>query len=475
MIRDPSVGYYDRQLWLPKKFVNLRSAKAGLEFPVMGEKGIEYLQLWEETADHLIVPREFVPRDTYSMLGFQIKRTYGPAKYQEVQFESSIILDAKNPNKDVQRRASAAFKITDCGILNLACGLGKTVVALDNVARKRVPALIIVNNTTLINQWAEQVSKFLKVPGGVGVVQGPPRTWDWRNRGVVIAMLHTLALRYEELPESFAEYFGGIYYDEAHHLSAEVFSRVCPMFYGERYGLTATTNREDGLELVYQYHIGPVFFKCLLQDLKPEINFQESPLKINTSLPEVRDAITDKNGKPCLPKLRTYIGALEENNTFIASKIKEAADRGRKILVLSHSVLQLQLMHKMFPGSGLCIGEENVADRLTALRTKQITFGTLQLVKEALDEDTIDTEFFITPFGSADVLDGGKNTLQQGMGRALRVRKGKKAPIIVIIDHKYIPKFHAQCNKLKKLLREWPEDEGGPLEFSTVKPYRERT
>lgn len=472
MERDPDTGYYGRHLWLPKKHINIISTKAGLEFPVMGEEGIEYLQLWKDTDTHLIVPREFVRRELYQSLPFPIVRT-GPTKYPRRKFVDHITLDFKNPDKTIQRDAFASFIKADRGILNLACGRGKTVIALKHMAQFHVPALVVVNNTTLIDQWEQQINRFLEVQGGVGIVQGPPSTWVWEGKGVVMAMLHSLALRYSELPEGFSKYFGNIYFDEVHHLSAEVFSRACPMFYGKRFGLTATPAREDGLELVYQYHLGQIFHKYLLQELRPKIYFLQCPVKLNVFDPLVKAEISDKNGKVSLPKLRSYLGRMEDNNNYIAREIKLVLAKGRKLLVLSHSKQQLRILHSMFPGSGICTGDEDPAERLRALRRCQVTFGTLQLVREGLDEDTLDTLFFITPFGSADVMDGGKNTLQQGIGRILRVRPGKKQPLAVIFDHIYIQKLHKQCGKLKTLLHEWPEDEGGPFEFDTIAPYKE--
>jgi hypothetical protein len=76
--------------------------------------------------------------------------------------------------------------------------------------------------------------------------------------------------------------------------------------------------------------------------------------------------------------------------------------------------------------------------------------------------------FFLTPFGSNAIDEGGFNTLQQGMGRILRMHKGKKVPLVVIVDYVLIHKFHRMCNKLKQQLRRWPADQGGPLEYSIL-------
>lgn len=785
--RDPDKGYFGRQLWIPKKHVNVRSIKAGLEYPVMGDEGIDYLQLWEENETHIIVPREFIPRDQYPILSFPIIQT-SPTSFPAVKFKSHIKLDKQKPHQTIQRDAFKAMCTAQSGILNLSCGRGKTVIALHHIARKGVPALIIVNNTTLIDQWNNQINKFLEVEGGIGLVQGPPDNWDWEGRGIVLAMIHSLALRYEELPDGFDRYFGGVYFDECfvagttvdglpiekrhvgdivrsydettdtittgrvtktsktrpkllvrlcvedttyyctpshpfktaggwvcagelvagdyikgiynakhrdrmhslpessnpeqqaqevliqkngeslllqdmlpramqqdlvsnnakdqyiqirhpvraneeaqpnvrsrtketnsseteenapasssagrernsnscttdvslhstekqrarmvpgvcssneptqaqqnglcdalqtryskpretclrgggwenpssactkearqekgavlgwfrvdsveilepgsdqtfggvcpdgfvhnleiegthtylvddlivhncHHLSASVFIRTAPMFYGARDGLTATVSREDGLESIYQYHIGPVFFRHLTQDLKPRIYIQEMPTHINFQDPDVKKEVSDCRGMPSIPKLRGYLCTRPEANQFIANKLQVPLQKGRKVLALSHCVEQLTALNAMFPDSGLCIGDVAPHERIETLRHKQITFGTLQLVKEALDEETLDTIFFLTPFGSGAVEMGGKNSLQQGMGRILRPLEGKKHPVVVILDPIYIPKLHRMCGQLKRLINAWPRDEGGPFEYTILSPYEEK-
>jgi superfamily II DNA or RNA helicase len=473
--RDPDKGYFGRQLWLPKKHINTRSVKSGLEFPIMDDRGMSYMQLWCEDQDHIIVPREFITRDHYKDLPFPIVSVQ-PLSYPQVEFKSNIVLDFKEPNKTTQRDAFADMETAQCGILNLSCGAGKTALALHYIAKKKVPALVIVNNTTLIDQWQDRIQEFLHVPGGVGTIQGPPETWDWQGRGICVAMIHSLALRSAEVPLEMARYFGLVIYDEVHHLSAPLFSQTAPLFFGERHGLTATNNREDGLEVIYQYHVGEAYHCNLMQDMRPRIYFQQCPVSIDTRDPAVIKEVYDKAGKLNIPKLRNYLGSLPEVNDFIAEKLRAPIAMGRKILVLSHSVGQLRNLNEMFEDAGLCTGKENPKKRLETLRTKQLSFGTLQLVREALDESTLDTLFFVTPFGSQEIADGGLNTLQQGMGRIQRFREGKKTPVVVILDHIYIPKMHRMCSKMKRLLKAWPAEQGGALEYTTLRPYsREAT
>lgn len=471
--RDPNKGYLGRMLWLPKAHINAKSMKRGLEFPIASEDegGISYLQLWRDEGTHLVVPREFLPREEFELLPFPIVST-SPRSVRKIEFNSNIVLDKKEPHKTTQREAFAAMLKAKSGLLNLACGKGKTCLALHYIAHMGVPTLVVVNNTTLIDQWRDRIEEHLgEVPGGVGVIQGPPSTWDWQGRGIVLAMIHSLALRVEEIPPGMDRYFGLVFYDEVHHLSAPLFIRTAPLFFAERHGLTATEKREDGLEPIYQYHVGQVYHSDLYQEIKPRIYFQECPVRIDMNDPEVRSEVYDKRGMLNVPKLRSYIGTLAECNEFIAEKLRKPLAAGRKVLALSHSVDQLRLLNEMFDDSGLCTGKERPASRLITLREKQLTFGTTQLVKEALDEVNLDTLFFLCPFGSAYVDDGGLGTLQQAMGRIQRYKPGKKTPVVVLIDHIYINKFHRMCSHLKRLIRRWPEEQGGPYDYKILRPH----
>jgi len=471
--RDPRKGYLGRQLWLPKDQINTRAVKAGLEFPVIGSEGISYIQLWEDVGDHLVVPREYIPRTTFPALSFPIVSVLPPPPI-DVDFRSRVKLDALEPDKTIQRDAARSMVDSHGGLLNLSCGKGKTVLALHLIAQRRVPTLVIVNNTTLINQWRERIEQFLDVQGGIGLIQGPPDSWDWQGRGICLAMIHSLGLRYQELPLGMDRYFGLVIYDEIHHLSAPLFLPTASLFYGERHGLTATVRREDGLEALYQYHVGQVYHRDLSQDMTPRIYFQQCPIQLNMQDPKVVEAVCDIAGRLSIPKLRNHLGSLPECNEFIASKIAPALESGRKVLALSHSVNQLRRLNEMFEDSGLCTGSESPAARLETLRNKRLSFGTLQLVKEALDEDTLDTLFFLTPFGSSAIEEGGFNTLQQGMGRIQRFREDKKTPVVVIIDHIYIAKLHRMCSTLKRQLNNWPADQGGPLKYTILRPYTEK-
>ena len=57
------------------------------------------------------------------------------------------------------------------GLLEIPCGRGKTVIALNIVSRIKKKTLVIVHKSFLLNQWIERIEQFL--PGTrVGKIQG---------------------------------------------------------------------------------------------------------------------------------------------------------------------------------------------------------------------------------------------------------------------------------------------------------------
>ena len=244
IVRDPRKAYVSDMLWLPKALVAEKPIKDALQFWDV-EKGNAVMRcLWAETRDHLICPREYIKPEQYSRFPFPFV-DLTPKKFQKTN-----IWVKTEPRDDDQRAARAAFGHAHAGILNLACGKGKTYLALKKVEELGCPALIVVHNTFLMNQWvSEAIPKFVELPPGenIGVIQG--QTFDWEHP-ITVAMIHTLANLAEngKLTPEFRRHFGIAIWDEVHHLSAPLFLKTASVPMGVRYGLTATDKRADAMD-----------------------------------------------------------------------------------------------------------------------------------------------------------------------------------------------------------------------------------
>jgi len=342
LTRDPDKGYLDSLLWIPKKHVNVEGTKKALTFTFMEQQNVSVLCLWRETEHHLLLPREFWnPKD----LEFPVIDAR-PASFTRVNIPSNIILDFLSPEETVQRDALQALLNARGGVLQLACGKGKTVVALELASRLSVPTLVIVDNTQLLKQWRDAIlgdgqekKPLLGLSSDeVGLIQGD--TFDWK-KPIVLATYQTLANRAAGLPEEVRRWFGLIIWDEGHHIAAPTFAKTADLFYGYRLALSATPTRNDGLHVIYDFHIGKVIYKDLRQELRPRIYFLWTGLEVDLENDQTRQGACDKNGELHLSKLSTYFGQWQERLEFILTEVRKAVDADRKVLVLSNSVDEL--------------------------------------------------------------------------------------------------------------------------------------
>lgn len=441
------------------------------------------------------------------------------------------------------------------GVVVHNCGKGKTVIALELAVREHVPTLIIVDNSQLMEQWTEAIGLFLEVPGGVGLIQAD--VFDWKKQ-VVLATYTTLANHAETLPEEIRRWFGLIIWDEGHHMAAVTWARSADLFYGKRIALTATPERSDGYNVIYDFHVGKVVYKDLTQDLKPDFYFLWTGLKLNVQDPIVKAQVVDKNGELHIGKIASYFATWRVRLDKVIAEVRAATDEGRRIIVLSKSVDELinllalwngiedlytdvpwpsaedveetvapreltpkeqvklakslgiargrlkdanlnpahrKLLeeqrdgiirrfkeHQVFKkvlalrekrqrdylndllkipsNAGLMIRKVRPKERTAMLRSKQVMFAIAKYGREGLDEERLDTIIASMPVSD-------RNALQQLMGRIQRKKAGKKRCVCLFLEDD-IGLLVAMCKNIRRHLRDWPAEDGGPYTYSYI-------
>lgn len=439
----PGRAYLDRWLYLPKEKVLLSAVKAALTMevpPNPHDPTDAHIVAYKELPHHVMVPRAFVSKSWLDKFSIPVD-DHRPREYQQVGFASTF-----TPRDFEQEKAATALiEAEEGGILELGCGRGKTPIALHVIAQLGQPSLIVVNNTTHIDQWIGEAEKFLgRTPT---IVQGSKREFS----ELTVAMLHTLSLR--EWDDKLLSTYGSVFFDETHHLGAPTFNKVCPLFAGKRFGLTATVRREDGLEDLYLYHLGPVLFTDMRTDLKPEVIFIKTGERFSTA---ELDELKDVNDLLSIPKVRRALTKRESRNKLILEEIRAAREKGRRILVLGHIVEHLRWLQSECPGSGLCTGVVPPKTRHRVLKECDVIFGTTSLAAEGLNAPWLDTLFLITPFKA-------QGLFQQAVGRVLRQYSGKKKPMVIVFQDEFKP-IRAMTASFKKYLKT------RGIEFDVINP-----
>ena len=321
------------------------------------------------------------------------------------------------------------------GLLDVEPGKGKTVMALNIISKLKKKTLVVVHKSFLMNQWKERINQFLP-NAKVGFIQG--KTIDIEDKDIVIGMLQTLSTK--EFSEDIINEFGLTVYDECHHLSAEVFSRVMIRI-NTNYilGLSGTMTRKDGLTKVFKWFIGPIVHKEKSENQEEVLIkalYFEDPFNHEYNTVE-----TDFKGNPQYSKMISKICSNDNRTSMILNVIQYELKYNyeQQIMILAHNKSLIQELYdkiEQFESSvGLYVGGMK-EHQLKESENKKIIIATYAMASEGLDIKTLTTLCMATP----------KTDVCQSVGRILR-SKHKQPLVIDIIDNPDI--FQKQFKKRK--------------------------
>ena len=304
--------------------------------------------------------------------------------------------------------------INDSCLACLYTGWGKTFAALYIASLIGVKTLILVNKETLLEQWKEQIIKFLGITPGI--IQG--KTFNTLP-DICIGMIQSISMK--EYPSDAFDNFSFSIYDETHHYCSKVFSNV---FYkiGSKYnlGLTATIKRADKLEHTLNWFLGDIAVNIELLIIEPKIDiykFYEYPENTIKYLP---------NGKVNSAASITNVTENNDRDIFILSLIRECISNDRKILVLSdrkaHCNKLMNVLNSENYSVGLYYGGMK-KEQLQLSNTRKIIIATYQMASEGYDNPDLDTLLLASP----------KCNIEQAIGRILR-KKNKNTPLVIDIN-----------------------------------------
>ncbi len=160
-----------------------------------------------------------------------------------------------------------------CGVVVLACGAGKTIVAMTAMSMVQTKTLILATNQAAVAQWhRELLDKTNLRPDQVGMYTGDLK----EIRPVTVATYQILTWRrtktaeFEHLHLFEDQDWGLVIYDEVHLLPAPVFGATATLQGRRRLGLTATLVREDGREGDVFALVGPKRYDLPWQTLQEQ-------------------------------------------------------------------------------------------------------------------------------------------------------------------------------------------------------------
>tara|TARA_Y100001935_G_scaffold195449_1_gene163549 strand:- start:482 stop:1972 length:1491 start_codon:yes stop_codon:yes gene_type:complete len=427
----------------------------------LGQKGYsiykEYMTIQEQNSlrEDLIV-RPYIPKSPVQPQGFPIYREssnkiyiprffgieeFGEPDEVRIPQGDTINLSFNGALRDYQINIVEIYKKAlgvngGGGLLEIPCGRGKTVIALNIISQLKVKTLVIVHKGFLLNQWVERIEQFL--PGArIGKIQG--QVIDIENKDIVVGMLQSLSMK--EYPGDMFASFGLTIVDECHHISSEVFSRSLQRIVTRcMLGLSATMQRKDGLTRVFKMFLGEIIYK---EKREADDEVLVKSIKYVTSDNEFNETIYDYRGNPAYSTMISKLCDYNRRSEFVLKVlIKEMNEMpNQQIMILAQNKSLLVYLHKAIEHRniatvGFYVGGMKEAD-LKSSETKQVIIATYAMAAEALDIKTLTTLFLVTP----------RTDVTQAVGRILRVKHERPLVVDFVDSHDV---FQRQWMKRKK-------------------------
>jgi len=419
----------DSLYWVDAKSINLPKVQSKLTGYVTDYTGkITPVKLWSLKDGRLGVPREWGIKnfgDDFRDDTFFPAKEWPSIKFPEGGGYWSGQLEASN---DIVQ----SFASKHGALLEAPCGSGKTLMALDVASKMQTKTLIVVHKGDLSDQWHKTADSLWP---DIRMGHCQQNKWDFVGCHAVTAMAQTLYSQRKNLPKGFLESFGLVIFDEGHRYPAKTFEQVLRMFPAKhRLAVSATWRRKDELDYVWHWHVGSIEHQMSADRLTGK--YIQIPWKTSVS-----DSFFSFGKRINVARYITSISKSAGYNVWLSKQVAKARASGRRVLVVSDRVEQLQYLRKklletLTGGSvGLYVGSVNKRrlskDQLDEAKKCDIVLATYGMMAEGTDIPELDTLFFATP----------RSEVEQVVGRIQRFCDGKKE--LLIVD----PYFNTIFNK----------------------------
>ncbi len=311
-------------------------------------------------------------------------------------------------------------------LIELKCGGGKTILALNILSKLKKKTIIFVQKTFLKNQWIERIEEFLP-DAKVGTIQG--QIIDIEDKDIVIAMVQSISMK--SYPDSLFDEFGFTVIDETHHMASNVFCnclKKCNTLYS--LGLSGTMNRKDGLTFVFKMYLGEICFKTKEDNGENNVLVKAIDYHVLDD-DEYNEVEHDFRGNVKYTTLVSKVAKYEYRADFILNvMINEIKiNPKQQIILLSQTKNLLNYLYKLITSKnvtsvGYYIGGMKEKD-LKESESKQIILATFAMAAEALDIKSLTTLVLATP----------KSDIVQAVGRIMRAEHSQPLIIDIIDQH----------------------------------------
>lgn len=362
--------------------------------------------------------------------------------------------------RDEQLTAASDLLNYDNGVLNAATAFGKTVVSSYLISQRKVNTLIIMQSVSLIDQWVDELHRFLEINEDLPVYK--TKTGKEKQRKDLIGVLHgsknTLtgiidvvsvnSIYDNEGNCRLNHEYGMVIVDECHHGASHVFENVLRQINSKYiYGVSANDKRIDRLEKKVYMQLGPIRHQYTSKERIEKQSIDHHVYPRFTRIMALGDSKNDLNSA------YAFISKNENRNNMIISDIKKCIEENRTPIVLTRykdhaKSLYESLKKNVLDHTYLIYGDhtlkENEEVRKTILALSHdepfILVATSQSVGEGFNVPRLDTLFLTSPVSGEPLVD-------QFLGRINRDYKYKKSAIVYDYVDSHVHYFNNMYKK----------------------------
>ena len=308
------------------------------------------------------------------------------------------------------------------GLLYLATGTGKTVIAAHIAKELNKPLLFFVHRDELAKQAIAKI-KAVWPAADIGLVKSKTNEL---GRMVTVASVQSLSqARAEQLLA--ANNYGLLIQDEAHHAAAPTWERAIKTFPCYRLGLSATPVRSDNVRLDHIFE--RVLYKYTIMDaIKDGYLADITGIKIDLTVSI--DDVTFKAGDISSQEAGKLLAQRSVLEVMHSKWVEYAADR--KTVAFTCDVAHAQAMADYFSLRGVsaewvagCMSPDDRAAVLRRFSTGKTQFlANCMILTEGWDEPAVDCVLMARPTSS-------ESLYIQSVGRGLRRFPGKQNCLVL--------------------------------------------
>lgn len=369
-----------------------------------------------------------------------------------------------------QEQLVAAERLSahDIGILAAATAFGKTVIGAYLIARRKVNTLVLVNSAEIMNNWVQDLDRFLTIQEELPTYTTPKGRIKRRDSvigtfssqkkaatGIIdIAMIGSLGK--EDNINPMVRDYGMVIVDECHHAAATTFENVLRASAAKYvYGMSATVKRGDKQERRLFMQLGPIRHCYTAKERAQKQGIGHFIYPRFTRLVD----LSPSDGR-MMHELNQLIIQSEIRTHQIVADAVDCIRKGRTPVVMTKSRIHAEMLYSQLKESAdhvfLLLGGKSQKTR-AELREQMaivprsdslLVVATGQYIGEGFNYPRLDTMLLAMPISF-------EGNVEQYAGRLNRDYEGKKDVIIYDYIDQYVPMlermYHRRLRTYKKI------------------------